>query len=167
MLRFFLETFIELLICTSISHFFKDEVSTNQRSLFDTISIYINYALLIQVGIFLIVVIWVSVFKARAITKKVKSERNDKFSGIIEQVQIFTEALTQSEIRSQVPDELLKNPFRSTAGLRESISPQIDLHKVKRQFINRHEQDQFKSEYSYFEVLYDSLVMHKTGSRFY
>ena len=69
MLRFFLETFIELLICTSISHAFKDEVAMKERSLFDKISIYINYVLLIQVGIFLIVVIWVSVFKARTITK--------------------------------------------------------------------------------------------------
>ena len=82
MIRFFLETFIELFICSSISLAFAKEVPKENRSLFDSISVWVTYSLLIEIAVFLLIVLWFSLFKARAITKEAKRMRRERYEDL-------------------------------------------------------------------------------------
>ena len=133
MIRFFLETFIELFICSSISLAFAEEIPEEKRSLFDSISVWITNLLLVEICFFLVIVVWFSLFKARAITKEAKRKRRDRYEQIIGDVQIDIELKSSQHVLSrQITRSLLKDPFKSTEDLKMTTEDRVQLKKVKR-----------------------------------
>lgn len=74
-LRFFLETFIELLICCAISQGNRTEVSSSERTFTDNFSIVITSLLLCILTAFVGVVFWFSFCKSKNLYLRKKQEK--------------------------------------------------------------------------------------------
>ena len=67
--RFFLETFIELLICCTISISFKKEIPPNERTFTDSLSILSTYVSLGMLVVFVGIVGWFSLYESNQLYK--------------------------------------------------------------------------------------------------
>ena len=114
-IRFFLETFIELFICSAVSWGFAKEVQKKERSTFDKISVLITYILLTMVLIFPLIAIWYSCTKGRELTKRSKDERNYRYKQVWQDVRKSVHKLNSMVQESPLVSDYLENPFSSTS----------------------------------------------------
>ena len=77
--RFFLETFIELFICCTISVSFKNEIPIDERTVTDDFSVKFTYILLGLLLAFMILVSWFSLAKANHLHQIRRKELHDHF----------------------------------------------------------------------------------------
>ena len=83
-MRFFLETYMELFICSFISRGFTEKVKEQERSTFDEVSVTLTYTFLVLILIFPLFVFWFSCFKAKNITMEAKRIRKAKFKQVVD-----------------------------------------------------------------------------------